>query len=256
MNCEKCNQPIYTEHEGFIIPKNCKCSQEDLDRTKEQELAEINKEKQRKLDQLKKFSMMNDKFYSCTFENYIVDEDNKKLHSFALKYCDHWNEMYRENIGVMFLGSQGIGKSYTSFAIANRLMENMVPVIAISILGLLDRIKMTYNRFGDKGESEILQQLCDAKLLILDDLGAENDTAWSKEKLYEIIDTRDRQGKPLIVTTNLTKEQLQNKLTGSDGVNRTYDRLIKMCQPIEVKGASKRIDEAKRKEELLRKIMS
>jgi DNA replication protein DnaC len=255
LRCDRCQQPIYTEIEGLILPKNCKCSQEELNKTKEQEQAEINKETQRKLDKLKKFSMMDDKFYDCTFENYEIDEDNKKLYKFALKYCNHWEEMYHENIGVMFLGSQGIGKSYTSFAIANRLLANMVPVIAISTIGLLDKIKTTYSKFGNEGESEILHQLSNAKLLILDDLGVENDTAWAKEKLYEIIDTRDRQGKPLIVTTNLTKEQLQNKLTGSDGVNRTYDRLIKMCQPIEVKGTSKRIDEAKRKEEVLRKIL-
>jgi DNA replication protein DnaC len=255
LRCDKCHEPIYKEHEGFILPKNCKCGREEIERLNEQDRLEKIKEDQRKLDKLKQFSMMDSQFYDCTFENYKVDEDNEKLYKLALKYCDHWEEMFKENIGIMFLGSQGIGKSFTSFAIANRLLSNMVPVIAISTIGLLERIKMTYKRYGDEGESEILYQLSNAKLLVLDDLGAENDTPWAKEKLYEIIDTRDRQGKPLIVTTNLTKEQLQNKLIGSDGVNRTYDRLIKMCQPIEVKGTSKRIDEAKRKEEVLRKIL-
>lgn len=255
LHCEKCGEPIYAQINDLILPKNCKCRREYIKQCQEEEEQEKVREQQRRLDKIKEFSMMDEQFYSCTFENYKVDKDNEKLYKFALKYCDHWEQMLEENIGVMFLGSQGIGKSYTSFAIANRLMSQFVPVIAISTIGLLERIKMTYKKFGDEGETEILNQLSNAKLLILDDLGAENDTAWVKEKLYEIIDNRDRQGKPLIVTTNLTKDQLQSKLTGTDGVNRTYDRLIKMCQPIEVKGSSKRIEEAKRKEELLKKIL-
>ena len=73
-----------------------------------------------------------------------------------------------------------------------------------------------------------------------DDLGAENNTAWSKEKLYEIIDSRYRDGKPIIITTNLTTGQLKEKLAGDDGIYRTHDRIIEMCTLIEVKGKPRR----------------
>lgn len=256
LRCNECGESTYTEYEEFIIPNPCACIRKINKEHQEREERYKIEEQQRRLDRIKQFSMMDNQFYNCTFENYKVDDDNRKIYNLAIKYCDNWEKMFTENIGLMFYGTQGIGKSYTSFAIANRLLSKLVPVIAISTIGLLERIKKTYNSYGTEGEIEILNQLSDAKLLILDDLGAENDTAWVKEKLYEIIDNRDRHGKPLIVTTNLTREQLQKKLTGSDGVNRTYDRLIKMCQPIEVKGRSKRIDTAAKKAEILKNILS
>ena len=100
-----------------------------------------------------------------------------------------------------------------------------------------------------------MAMLKNASLLILDDLGAENNTEWSKEKIYEIIDSRYRQSKPMIITTNLTKDQLRDKLTSGDGVTRTYDRLIEMCTPIEVKGPSKRVIAASEKMRIIQGLM-
>jgi len=77
-----------------------------------------------------------------------------------------------------------------------------------------------------------------------------------KEKLYEIIDSRYRDGKPMIVTTNLTLEQLKNKLTGEDGVTRTYDRLIEMCYPVLIQGESKRVRKAREKDNIIRDLLS
>lgn len=69
--------------------------------------------------------------------------------------------------------------------------------------------------------------------------------------LYQIIDARYRSGKPLVVTTNLTLDQLQEKLTSHDKVDRTYDRLAEICLPIEVIGASNRALVARSKRQQL-----
>lgn len=49
-----------------------------------------------------------------------------------------------------------------------------------------------------------------SKLLIIDDLGAERGTDYSLERVYDIIDSRYRSNKPIILTTNLTMEQMKN----------------------------------------------
>jgi len=97
--------------------------------------------------------------------------------------------------------------------------------------------------------------LKNASLLILDDLGAENSTDWAREKIYEIIDSRYRDKKPIIITTNLKLEQLMEKLAGGDRVYRTYDRIIEMCTPVEVKGKARRIETAKAKQKLLKELL-
>ena len=44
-------------------------------------------------------------------------------------------------------------------------------------------------------------------------------------------------------------------MTSSDGVYRTYDRIIEMCTPIEVKGKPRRIEAAKSKQDLLKDLL-
>lgn len=53
-------------------------------------------------------------------------------------------------------------------------------------------------------------KLCRYPLLIIDDFGMERDTSYGLEQLYNVIDSRYRSKKPLIVTTNLTLQELQN----------------------------------------------
>jgi DNA replication protein DnaC len=254
--CEKCGQKKYMEIEIFgqkrIVRKQCKCEQEEYERRRQED---ENKQRQYRLDRLKEYSMMDAHFEQCRFENFEIDKHNEKLYKMALNYCERWPEMKEKNLGFLFYGPPGTGKTYIACCIANYLLERLVPVIVISSIGILNRIKQTYNNYGKEGEVEIINSLRNASLLVLDDLGAEDDRGWAREKIYEIIDSRYRDGKPMICTTNLTKEQLRDKLTGEDGVARTYDRLIEMCFPIEVTGPSRRVKTASKKAEIIKDLL-
>ena len=254
--CKKCDTPqvaiIEALGKRLKVPVMCKCEEEKYNKNKKEEAI---REKIYKLRKLKNHSLMGERFESCTFENFEVDQDNKQYFNIAKRYSDKFEEMRKENIGLLLFGTPGTGKTYLSFCIANDLINKMVPVIAISSIGLLGRIKETYKRYGNEGELEIINSLKNASLLILDDLGAENNTPWAKEKIYEIIDSRYRDGKPVIITTNLTLDQLKRKMTGEDGIHRTYDRIIEMCTTIEIKGKPRRIEKAKEKQDLLRDLL-
>lgn len=198
---------------------------------------------------------MDSKFEQCNFLNFDVDEENKKYFNMCKKYVENFQEIKDKNMGMMFYGLPGRGKSYLAFCIANELISKMTPVIAISSIGLLSKIKETYKSYGSEGEHEIIRSLKNASLLILDDLGAESNTEWAKEKLYEIIDSRYRDEKPILITTNLTQNQLKNKLASGDGVYRTYDRIIEMCTQVEVKGKARRKEAGQDKQDKLRNLL-
>ena len=81
-----------------------------------------------------------------------------------------------------------------------------------------------------------------ADLLILDDLGAERNTEYAVETVYNVIDSRYRVGKPVIVTTNLTLEEMQNSTDIK--CHRIYDRIFEVCYPLRFEGKSMRGKEA------------
>ncbi len=73
-----------------------------------------------------------------------------------------------------------------------------------------------------------------AALLIIDDFGMERGTEYGLEQVYNVIDSRYRSRKPLIVTTNLTLEELQHLEDTAHA--RIYDRLLEMCSPLLYRG--------------------
>ena len=84
------------------------------------------------------------------------------------------------------------------------------------------------------GRNEYISRICSFPLLIIDDFGMERGTEYGLEQVYNVIDSRYRSNKPLIVTTNLTLHELQ---TPPDTAHaRIYDRLISMCSPVRFTG--------------------
>ena len=83
-----------------------------------------------------------------------------------------------------------------------------------------------------------IADLCKYDLLILDDLGVERKSEYMQEMVYKIVNARYVAGTPVVVTTNLTPDELTK--TADLGYARTYDRLLEKCLPIKVDGRSRR----------------
>lgn len=252
--CGKCNEPKQVLMEWFgkmtLKPISCNCvkvrNQEDKKRLDFQD-------QQRRLQEIRKFSLMDTDFQAKTFDNFAKDEYNHVLYNIGKNYCESFEEMRKSNSGLLLYGDPGIGKTFLTACISNELINKGFTVVAISTISIINRIYESYGKFNDYGEMEILKKINQATLLILDDLGAEHESKNEKEKqiIYSILDERSRNRKPTICTSNLSLQQLKDKLTGRDGVSRTYDRLIDLCTPVKVKGVSKRIQGAKDKQKSL-----
>ena len=108
-------------------------------------------------------------------------------------------------------GATGLGKTHLSLAIANEVTKKGFQVVydtAQNIFSSLEKEKFSYNNSYDR-ENEILG--CD--LLIIDDLGSEFITNFTTAALYNIINTRINRSKPVIISTNLTETELEDKYT-------------------------------------------
>lgn len=77
---------------------------------------------------------------------------------------------------------------------------------------LLLEIREAFRPGAEESEREIINRYCTADLLVLDDLGSEKTSEYSIATLYLIIDRRDRELMPTIITTNLSQKEIEEKL--------------------------------------------
>ena len=115
---------------------------------------------------------------------------------------------------LLFTGNRGSGKTHLAVAIGGELMKRGEEVFFAFVPTLLDHLRKTYSPGSVIGFDELFEQIVNAPLLILDDLGAENSTSWAEEKLYQIIVHRHEAALPTIVTTASTVTELANTKPG------------------------------------------
>lgn len=213
----------------------CKCESEERERIQKQKEYE---EEMRRIERLRVASLMDAKLKSATLKTFTRKEDNQKLYTIVKNYVDNFETFYKSNRGLLFWGTVGTGKSYAAACIANELLNRKIPVVMTSFVKVLQVIQD-----NTENETEFVNRLCAARLLIIDDLGTERNTDYALEKVYNVIDSRYRTGKPLILTTNLNLQDMQ--MTQDIRYQRIYDRIFEMCHPVMVNGTSWRINQAK-----------
>lgn len=116
---------------------------------------------------------------------------------------------------LTFLGTVGTGKTHISLSIAWEWLERGKTVLYYQVESLLDALRRGYRSWerGDPdGYQSILAFTQNTALLILDDLGAQQETEWSASKLDQIIDYRYINKRPLIVTANLALDILPSRI--------------------------------------------
>ena len=235
--CGKCNTPKQTRVSIFGRERTpfclCKCEAEKRDR-EEAERKRI--EFERRVRDLRRMGFPESDMQNWTFAN--DDGTNEKISTVARNYVENFGKMQEDGKGLLLFGKTGTGKSFAAACIANALIDKGYPVLMTNFA----RIRGTLQGLFD-GRQEYLDSFNRFPLLILDDLAAESKSEYMQEIVYEVINNRYLAGLPLIVTTNLTADELKHP---ADVTNqRTFSRLFEMCLPIEVAGTDRRRDALK-----------
>lgn len=244
--CGKCRTPkqcvVKLPCEGggersFNAPCLCECRKQELEEEKRRKQAQ---EEMAIVEKLKARSLMDEKFKSQTFDTFRTTKDNGKVLRLCKRYADGFSEMMKKNQGLLFYGDVGTGKTFAAACIANALLNKRIPVVMTSFVKLLESAQSF-----KEDEEKLIYRLNQAKLLIIDDLGAERNTDFALEKVYDIVDSRYRAKLPMILTTNLELSDMQR--TSDMRYSRIYDRIFEVCYPVRFTGASFRKQEAKKR---------
>lgn len=216
----------------------CMCACQNRQYEAEQ-AAERDRKERIRLRRLRSECIQDRKLDACRFD---AADDSENIGR-CRAYVDHWPEMRASNAGLLFYGDTGGGKTFAAACIANALIDQGVPVMVTSLPRII-------NAGWDKGE--IIASLHRYPLLMLDDLGVERESEYAMETVYTVIDERYKAGKPLIVTTNLSLQEL--KAPKDMAHQRIYSRVLEMCVPVYFPPQSYRKDAMADKLALAREI--
>ena len=244
LHCGVCGKPREHrfKHNGRFVGCICQCEKDEMERE------EAERQRQRELDRVKElaaYSLVDERFHESTFDCFTASTpEDQRVMRICRNYVEHFDEMLVHNAGLIFYGSPGTGKTFAASCIANALMERRVPVLVTSI------VRLTANMFGDD-LNELLFRMNTARLLVLDDFGAERNTEFKAEQIFTVIDARYAAKKPMIITTNLTDFKTETDVRRK----RVYDRIFEVCTPIKMNGESKRRFEGQKKRDSIRAIL-
>lgn len=245
--CGNCNTPK-REYQTFgnekiQVPILCKCQKEKTEKYKEQkrredEQQEINRLRQKGLPEL---------FHSYTFAN--DNHHNQDVTDVCNNYVSRFGKMQEHNLGIIFCGNVGSGKTFYACMIANALIDKLYSVKLVNLPMIINKLQQTFDK------DEIIQELLRYDLLIFDDIGVERNSDFVNEQIYTIINARYETKKPFLVTTNIPRAELENPKNVAH--ERIYSRILQVCSTIKkVANQDQRLENAEEKRKLAKEILS
>lgn len=270
--CRFCGRTL--EYKGLIAPfmpkkvmlwspspERCTCPEavaywerhdrEEAERKAAEERRKQQAATQARIDKIFRDSGMRGRFQNRTFDRWEVTPENRRAFGTCKRYADSFDIMLptkgkdgrpqppqKERNGIFMVGGYGTGKTHLAAAIANQLMQGGTPVICMTMIDLLARIRETYDKSGAGTEAQVMRLYADVPLLIIDDLGSEQPTEWGSTTIFSIVNARYEAYMPTIVTSNCGADELVQRMTPRDASDRnaqkTVDRLREMCVAVQM----------------------
>lgn len=216
----------------------CKCKQDELTAEREADKREL-------IEKNRRACFRGSKLIGATFAE---SDDSEGLRK-GRNYAKHFVEMRRLGKGLLFYGPVGTGKSHIAACIANEVVNQGYLCKMTNISTMVNELQASFD-----GRAEYIYNLQKYDLLIIDDFGIERASEYMNEQVFNIIDSRISSGLPMIVTTNLSIEDMAN--APNIDSRRVYQRILEHCHPVEITGSSRRLRKMKndfgRMEQLLK----
>lgn len=127
--------------------------------------------------------------------------------------------------GLLLFGDTGRGKTFMTAAACNALCESGFTPYMREVPTIVEDMRA----YGDR---VVLDGLCRHPVWFFDDFGAERQTEWMQEKVYQLISTAVNRDIVLCVNTNLRREELVSPATSQQ--RRIYSRLFEKCEMVHV----------------------
>lgn len=267
IECEYCKNKLYrkiiewelygTKRTIALDYERCECNdaqaywnEYDLKKLRmleEEKKLELMQEFSRKVEKIIRNSKMSKRNLNYKFDNFETNNSNRKVFNNLKNYSEKLVNGI-EKKGLILVGNNGVGKTHLACSIANKLIENGIPVIYGTLINLLAELRNSYDTDNDISEMEIIKLYENVALLIIDDLGKEKPSEWGLEKLFTIINSRYENNLPVIITTNYNQNSLVQRLSINGEIETAtsiISRLYEMCYLVKIDDIDHRIKKKK-----------
>ena len=176
-----------------------------------------------------------------------IDDIDFKRRSTVIKWLKNFYDNYpKEKKGLYLHGSFGSGKTFLISCLLNELAKKDYKTVLIYYPELLNRLKSTFDN-TDESYKELLNEVKMSDLLLIDDIGAETVTNWSRDEILgTILQYRMENNLSTFITSNLNIEELETHLSlvknNTDKVKarRIIERIKYLTSDIELISTNRR----------------
>lgn len=233
LHCGKCNTPkqCRIEINGTIRTEFCMCDCENQAYLKEREA--LKAEQNHDLIERRRSTCFHGN-WKVRDSRFQFDDGTGDRNAFQIfkNYADNFKTALDENHGLLIYGNVGSGKTFAAACIANQAIDNGFTAYFTNFAEIKNIL------WNAKDKQDIVSDVCSYDLLVIDDLGTESDSSYTSEIVTNIFDTRVNKQKPMILTSNLTPEQL--KKGGEIEYQRIISRVLGNCMAIKYVGDDRR----------------
>jgi primosomal protein DnaI len=181
---------------------------------------------------------------NATFDDFIRDEDRIEAFSKTLAFLQNFKQGIPTK-GLYFYGEFGVGKSYLLGAVANKLAQKQISSMIVYVPELLREMKSS---IADSTLNEKIEALKKEPILMLDDIGAESMSSWTRDEVIgPILQFRMLESLPTFFTSNFDFKELEHHLTYSQRgeeekmkARRIMERIRTLSEPVLVDGPNRR----------------
>lgn len=178
----------------------CVCRQDEVEQAEKERLV--------RLSNLEAFQRMTFDSFKTKGRLGLGEQQVQSL-QFALTQARHFAK--NPQGWLLLMGGYGTGKTHLAAAVANKVVDDGTQVLVLTVPDLLDWLRFSFN--GDESLGDRLDEIRNVPLLVLDDLGTQNATAWAEEKLFQIINYRYVNQLPTVFTTNQSFNEIDGRIS-------------------------------------------
>lgn len=207
--CNKCRDLTFIINDGVATPCECRAVKEAKD--------------------ILRKSGISEEFRNKNFENFKTINDSQSINAYnkAREYSNNFHIIKDSTQNsIMFMGQPGSGKTHLSLSIANVLMDNGVGVVYMGYRDVITQIKQ--NIMDEVYYNKVMNRYKNAKVLLIDDLFKGSISKSDINIMFELINYRYFNKLPVIVSTELSIENLVNidEALGSRLIEMSKDFLV------------------------------